>query len=143
MQIQGNPQQLDIVFGNLIKNAAEAANLRPDASDRHIWITADKTDGRYGVTIKDSGPGIKPADLPHLFENISPPKAAEGTGVGPHLSRQLIESMGGTMDVRSGDKPQGAAFRVSFPAIMTHRIELGKVVQPSWRIEIIQGDSHD
>lgn len=71
------------------------------------WIT---------ITVQDTGPGITPADLPHIFERFYRGRAAAdyktpGTGVGLFISRNILTALEGRLTVRSEGKPgHGAVF---------------------------------
>lgn len=113
--IRGNAKQLEIVFVNLIKNAAEAmADSIPSALARRLDVRA-KEDGDWVVVwVKDSGPGIRRTDIAHLFDAYFTTKGSSGTGVGLFLSQQVIKAHGGSIDVRS-EEGQGAEFIIRLP----------------------------
>ncbi|GMR12410.1 MAG: hypothetical protein BMS9Abin29_0599 [Gemmatimonadota bacterium] len=69
------------------------------------------------ITVADEGPGIDPENLEYVFDPFFTTKApGTGTGLGLFISAQLVEGMGGRIDVTN--RPGGgAAFAVSFPAI--------------------------
>lgn len=98
------------VFGNLIKNAIEAA-LTPALSR----LTAGEGARRGGiinlsarengdfiiVSIKDDGPGISSNDQSKLFEPYFTTKGPRDTGMGLYLSRQIVQAHGGEIKVVS------------------------------------------
>ena len=63
----------------------------------------------------DTGPGISPADLPHLFEPFYTTKPA-GTGLGLAVSYGIVQDHEGTIEARSAHG-QGATFTLTFPAL--------------------------
>jgi signal transduction histidine kinase len=71
------------------------------------------------VSVRDTGTGIQPENLPRLFEPFFTTKPAAGTGLGLWVVRQFVESWGGTVDVQSSIDPQkhGTAFTLFFPLI--------------------------
>jgi signal transduction histidine kinase len=97
-EIEGWGSELNQVWTNLLDNAADAMD---GAGEITIGIT--KTDaGGVRVLICDSGPGIPPDVLPRLFEpffTTKPPGV--GTGLGLHLSHNIVVQHGGTLDVES------------------------------------------
>jgi len=111
--IRGHEKQLEIVFSNLIKNAAEALGTMEGGADRSIWIIACKSAGGVELRIKDSGPGIRPENQSHLFEPYFTTKGAHGTGMGLFLCSQIVRAHGGTIDVQSV-VGEGAMFRITF-----------------------------
>ncbi len=99
--VEGDEPRLAQVFLNLIVNAAHA--LRPgEGVERSIELRARTRGSSVEVEIEDSGTGIANGDLPHIFEPFFTTKrAGGGTGIGLTLSRQIIERVGGTLEVRS------------------------------------------
>ncbi len=77
------------------------------------------------ITVADRGPGIDPEDLEYVFDPFFTTKApGTGTGLGLFISAQLVEGMGGRIDVTN--RPEGgAAFAVSFPAMADEADEAG------------------
>jgi signal transduction histidine kinase len=109
-EIEGWGSELNQVWTNLLDNAA-------DAMDGHgeISIRVERTDGGgVRVTICDSGPGMPPATLSKIFEpffTTKPPGV--GTGLGLHLSHNIVVRHGGTLDVES--TPGRTCFEVVLP----------------------------
>jgi len=113
--IRGDAKQLEIVFVNLIKNAAEAMALHSSAGlARELWLKGSEEGNWVVATIKDSGPGIKRTDVGHLFEAYFTTKGSEGTGMGLFLSRQVIKAHGGQIDVKS-EEGKGTEFIIRLP----------------------------
>jgi signal transduction histidine kinase len=87
----------------------------PDGGNLDITAGTDAEKKLVIVTIKDTGPGIDQADLPHIFEPFVTTKD-EGYGVGLGLSTVygIMERHGGSVDAYS--RPgQGAAFTLKLP----------------------------
>jgi two-component system sensor histidine kinase BaeS len=75
--------------------------------------------GGVEVWISDTGPGIAPYDLPHVFERFwrsekSRSRMTGGSGIGLALVKQLVEAHGGRVSVES--TPEQGTFRVVLPA---------------------------
>jgi two-component system, sensor histidine kinase PhcS len=72
---------------------------------------------RVRLLVEDNGPGIAPEHLPKLFTAFFTTKeAGKGTGLGLALSRQYVESFGGTL--RAENRPEGGArFTVELPGV--------------------------
>jgi len=114
-QIRGDAKQLEIVFVNLIKNAAEAMAHQPSPGLARELLLRGREEGEWVVaSVKDSGPGIRRTDVGHLFEAYFSTKGSEGTGVGLFLSRQVIKAHGGSIDVKS-EEGQGTEFIIRLP----------------------------
>ena len=113
--IQGDAKQLEIVFVNLIKNAAEAMALHPSPGlARELSLSGREETNWVIASIKDSGPGIKRTDIGHLFEAYFTTKGSDGTGMGLFLTRQVIKAHGGSIDVQSKEG-QGTEFVIRLP----------------------------
>jgi PAS domain S-box-containing protein len=85
----------------------------------HVRIDASARDGRLQASVSDSGIGIRPEQLQLLFEPFrqldgSPRRLYEGTGLGLHLCRKLLDLMGGDIQVHS-EFGHGSRFSFSVP----------------------------
>ena len=112
---QGDRVELQQVMLNLILNALEAMSEMSEGS-RELLITTGKTEsgGDVLVTVRDSGPGLAPATLEHLFTAFYTTKP-NGLGLGLSICRSIIESHGGRLS--AGDNaPRGAVFQFTLPA---------------------------
>jgi signal transduction histidine kinase/ligand-binding sensor domain-containing protein/DNA-binding response OmpR family regulator len=108
---------LEKVLGNLLSNAFK---FTPDGGRIALRVDTHDTVGRIKVT--DSGPGIPPEYLPHVFERFyqvdeSSTRAQPGTGIGLALARELVELHGGSITAESDG---GATFTVELPLGRTH-----------------------
>ena len=101
--ISGFPGELRQLFSNLIINAIDAmgdgGRLFLRVSHSHEWTNNHRPGVR--VTIADSGAGIRPADLAHIFEPFYTTKTDAGTGLGLWLSYGIVQKHGGSIRVRS------------------------------------------
>ncbi|MGH2393257.1 MAG: sensor histidine kinase, partial [Candidatus Limnocylindria bacterium] len=109
-EIEGWGSELNQVWTNLLDNAADATGGKGEIS-----IRVERTDaGGVYVTICDSGPGIPPATLSKIFEPFFTTKPlGMGTGLGLHLSHNIVVQHGGTLDVESA--PGRTCFEVVLP----------------------------
>jgi len=109
------------VLMNLLSNAikfspageAVTLTLRPlDAAE------GPRRRAGYEISVRDRGPGVPEAELESIFEpyrRLSEPSSLPGTGLGLSIARQLVDLLGGTLDVSS--RPgEGATFVVRLPA---------------------------
>ena len=95
----GHPSRLGQVLINLLLNAAHATQGRPV---RRICLSRQCEQREVLVLVADSGPGI-PAELKDtIFDPfLSTKEPGEGTGLGLAVSRSMMESMGGSLDLKS------------------------------------------
>ncbi len=103
---------LGSLFTIILQNAYEHNTT---GRERHIWVSLDRRNNGFLVTIGDNGPGIPDHEKEILFDT----KRRYG-GIGLHFARHIIEKYGGTIQVRDRvrDEPQqGALFEIWFPIL--------------------------
>jgi signal transduction histidine kinase len=128
LPVRGDEARLRQVFWNLLSNA-----LKFTAAGGTITATARIEDDHVRVQVADTGIGIPPAFLPHVFdkfrqEDASHTREHQGLGLGLTIARQFTELHGGTITAGSRGRDQGAVFTVTLPiahpvgeAAVTHR----------------------
>ncbi|MBI4868554.1 MAG: FHA domain-containing protein [Candidatus Wallbacteria bacterium] len=108
--ILGNGSELEQLFINLIKNSADAI-----PGKGNIAVSASLEPDCIEVRVTDSGGGIPPETLPHIFEELFTTKPiGEGTGLGLPLCKRIVENHGGTIEVESR-VGAGTTVTVRFP----------------------------
>jgi signal transduction histidine kinase len=112
--VSSNPQQLEIVFINLMKNALESMEGAAARSLATLSLSAIELNGFVKISVKDTGAGITEKDLAHIFNPTFTTKGRKGTGMGLFLSQQIVKSHGGTLIVRS-EVGKGTEFVVCLP----------------------------
>jgi PAS domain S-box-containing protein len=111
----GDPQALDRVFGNLLSNALASS---PDGGQ--VRVGAQYAEGSLVATVRDSGPGMLPADADRVFERYhpaAPGRRGTGSGLGLYIARVLVEAHGGSIAVQS-TPGHGSTFTVTLPVRM-------------------------
>jgi PAS domain S-box-containing protein len=112
--IEGDRVQLQQVVLNLIVNAVQAMGA-VEAGPRELSITTDRAEpSGVLIAVKDSGPGLAPANLEQLFAPFYTTKA-DGLGMGLSICRSIIEAHGGRLWV-TANLPRGAIFSFTVPA---------------------------
>ena len=116
LTVLGDPGRLQQVFWNLLSNA-----VRFTPAGGRIDIHVARLTDQVEITVRDTGPGVEAAFLPHAFERFR--QAASGTtrahgglGLGLAIVRHLIEPHGGTVEASNNTPPPGATFRITLPA---------------------------
>jgi signal transduction histidine kinase len=106
-----DPVRIREVISNLIANA-----LRYTPADGSITVEAgvDATGGSADVTVRDTGSGIEPELLPHVFDRFAKGATSRGSGLGLAIARGLVEAHGGSISVES-EPAQGSTFRFRIP----------------------------
>ncbi len=111
--VDGDPERLRQVVVNLLSNA-----LRHTPSGGRLEVRTSSADGAAALEVLDTGPGIAPEDLPHVFERFYRGADAEGTsgsGIGLAVASELVAAHGGSIEARNREGG-GAAFTVRLPA---------------------------
>ena len=105
-------ERLQQVLTNLVGNA-----VRHTPPGGLVSAAAGIEDGVVRLDVRDTGAGIDPRDLPHIFEPFYRGRnedGAGGAGLGLAVSKELVEAMGGRMDVESA-VGQGSCFTLRLP----------------------------
>jgi CheY-like chemotaxis protein/two-component sensor histidine kinase len=114
--VSGDAERLRQVVWHLLSNAAKFTPVggRIDVS---LARAGDSAADSVELVVRDSGAGIAPAALPHLFTTPPAGEAPDtrGLGLGLPLVRLLVELHGGTVTAESDGLGRGAAFRVRLP----------------------------
>ena len=111
----GDRTQLQQVFVNLMVNAIQAM-AQMGATGRTLVVRTTLSDpSTLCCTLEDSGPGIKPEHLDHLFDSFFTTKDG-GIGLGLPISRSIIEAHGGHIRADNESVYGGARFSCTFPA---------------------------
>jgi PAS domain S-box-containing protein len=108
-RIWGDRVQLQQVILNLIMNAIEAMSEVSEGSRVLLIGTGADTPDGVTVAVRDSGPGLKPQSLDHLFDPFYTTKPA-GMGMGLSICRSIIEAHGGRLWA-TANAPRGAVFQ--------------------------------
>lgn len=116
--ISADPQRLEQVLANLVSNG-----LRHTPAGGRLALTLEGSGAGVKIGVVDSGVGIAPADLPHLFDrfyraDLSRSRESGGSGLGLAIARQLVEAHGGRIWAESPPPGQaaGSGFYVALPA---------------------------
>lgn len=110
-EVLGSPDQLSEVFMNLIINARDAM----DAGGALRIRAAADTERTVLAQVSDTGPGIAPEIMEHLFEPFHTTKGERGTGLGLAICYRIVEEHGGAIWVES-EPERGTTFKIRLPA---------------------------
>ncbi len=108
--IESDRGQLQQVFLNIITNAFAAV----DDGGRVDIMGRMRDGGSVAITINDNGSGISEENLAHIFEPFFSTKGEFGTGLGLSITRDIIEKLGGKIEVES-ELSKGTRFTVILP----------------------------
>lgn len=111
--VSTSADMLTEAFRVLIKNGAEA--IRDKGTERHLWLVSQKTaPNQIEITVKDSGVGIKPEHLPHIFDMGWSTKGSKGMGFGLFWTQYYLEGMNGRISAES-TRGKGTTFHIQLP----------------------------
>ncbi|MEW4570319.1 PAS domain S-box protein [Tautonia sp. JC769] len=115
IRLEADPTRLEQVFWNLLNNAAKYTE-----PGGRIDLSAEAVDGRVVVRVRDTGLGIAPEMLPHVFQMFVQvgdhrQYAQGGLGIGLGLVRTLVELHGGSITAHSEGPGTGSEFVVRLP----------------------------
>jgi PAS domain S-box-containing protein len=118
--ISGDPDRLQQVVWNLLTNAVKF-------TPRHgrVQVRLASVNSHVEIVVSDTGIGIPPEFLPHVFERFrqadsTTTRKVGGLGLGLSIVRHIAEMHGGTVQASSPGEGQGATFRVSLPLMIVH-----------------------
>jgi hypothetical protein len=116
IRVVADPRRLEQVILNLLSNAVKFT-----PPEGHVAIEIVPTAGVVDIRVSDTGAGIDPAFLPHVFERFrqgdsTTTRSVGGLGLGLYIARHLVEAQDGTIRVESAGLDQGATFTVRLKA---------------------------
>jgi len=117
VEILGDPDRLQQLVWNLLSNAIKFTSNRG-----RVEVQLRRNGPQAEITIRDTGEGIDPQFLPHVFERFrqadgSSARKYSGLGLGLAIVRHLTELHGGTVHAESAGIGHGSTFKVSLPAV--------------------------
>jgi signal transduction histidine kinase len=113
----GDEDRLQQVVWNLLSNA-----LKFTPEHGRIEIQLRRSGAHAQIVVRDSGQGIDPEFLPHVFnrfsqENSTPTRGHGGLGLGLAVSRHLVEAHDGTLSAESAGTGLGSTFAITLPLV--------------------------
>ena len=134
-QVSGDPDRLQQVAWNLISNA-----IKFTPRGGRVLVRLERVESHVEVTVSDTGQGIAPDFLPHVFERFrqadsTTTRVFGGLGLGLAIVRQLVELHGGTVRVDSEGEGLGSTFTFSLPllAVRSAVSDTGSAQQPEFK----------
>ena len=119
--VSGDPNRLQQVVWNLLSNA-----IKFTPRGGRVQVVLQRVNSHIEMSVADTGVGIKPEFLVHVFERFRQADASStrnygGLGLGLAIVRHLVELHGGTVSAASPGESQGATFTVRLPLTVVHR----------------------
>lgn len=142
-EVMGDPERLHQAFWNLLSNAIKF-------TPRHgeVRVQVEPRGENVEVVVTDTGLGIDPGFLPHIFERFtrddsSSTRRSRGLGLGLSIARQLVELHGGSIAAASPGVGSGSTFTATLPRFQRARpadpfqMDLPPPVPPSERASVV------
>ena len=128
--VVGDPRRLQQAVWNLLTNA-----IKFTPQHGRVSVTVEAAGDRGRIQVRDTGVGIDPDFLPHVFQRFRQEervltRSVGGLGLGLGIVRYVIEAHGGTVDVASAGKGTGTTFTILLP-LMVGRDKLTLTERPS------------
>jgi two-component system, sensor histidine kinase len=143
--IETDQHRLRQIVTNLVTNGIKYT----DAGS--IDVRFERSEARLDISVIDTGPGIAREQMPFIFQEFtqldsSSTRRFDGAGMGLAVVRGLVDLLGGRIEV-SSEVGQGAAFRVSLPAVsvesLPERREQPAVTEPFRKSRVLVIDDHE
>jgi CheY-like chemotaxis protein len=120
--VSGDPERLQQVLWNLLSNAVKFTKR-----GGKVQVRLGRVNSHVEVSVADTGMGIAPEFLPHVFERFRQADATirreqGGLGLGLSIARQLAEMHGGTIEAASGGLGHGSTFTLKVPLMIVHPV---------------------
>jgi signal transduction histidine kinase/ActR/RegA family two-component response regulator len=120
--VSGDPERLQQVLWNLLSNAVKFTKRGGKTQ-----VRLERVNSHVELIVSDTGIGIPPEFLPHVFDRFRQADAGStrergGLGLGLSIARQLTEMHGGTIEAASAGVGHGATFRVTLPLTAVHAL---------------------
>jgi two-component system OmpR family sensor kinase len=117
--IRGDRDRLQQILSNIIDNA-----IKFTPTDGSVELRARADEGSVVITVSDTGQGIPPEALPHVFDRFyradpsrqRPAQQVGGSGLGLSIAKELVEAQGGTITI-SSTLGVGTLVSIRFPAV--------------------------
>ncbi|HJQ83123.1 MAG TPA: ATP-binding protein [Candidatus Binatia bacterium] len=113
--VRADPTRLTQVIDNVVSNA-----IKFTPGGGRVTVTVERVGREVQVIVRDTGIGIPPAVVPHVFDEFqqadrSITRRYGGLGLGLAIARRLVEAHGGQIEAESAGEGQGATFRLRLP----------------------------
>jgi signal transduction histidine kinase len=126
-RVPAAPFQLQQVLVNLVANAQD--ELRGAVGRREIALVGKETPDGVALEVRDTGGGIPPNHLPHVFEPFYTTRAG-ASGLGLALAAGVVESLGGRLTAENR-REGGALFRLTLPAVTPEAAPPASATRPT------------
>jgi signal transduction histidine kinase len=139
--VNGDPARLQQIVWNLLINAVK---FTPKGG--RIQVVLERVNSYASLTVSDTGEGITPEFLPHVFDRFrqadqSTTRAYGGLGLGLSIVKHLVELHGGTVHAKSAGKGNGTSFIVELPLRLNRKTDAEKTDTGSESEDVLSTDA--
>ncbi len=118
--VKGDPNRLQQIVWNLVSNA-----IKFTPKGGRVQVLLERVNSHVEISISDTGEGISPEFLPHVFDRFrqadeSTTRRHGGLGLGLSIVKQLTELHGGSVRAKSPGEGQGSTFIIMLPVLVLH-----------------------
>ncbi len=117
VRVRGDEESLRRVTLILLDNAVKYTPIRDEEGASRVIVSLERARGQAVLRVRDTGIGIEPADLPHIFERFyraDRARSRQGTGLGLSIAQTLVERLGGHI-IAESIPGKGSTFSVWLP----------------------------
>src|SRR2546422_8296879 len=117
VRVRGDEESLRRVTLILLDNAIKYTPIRDEEGASRVIVSLERAEGQAVLRVRDTGIGIEPADLPHIFERFyraDRARSRQGTGLGLSIAQILVEELGGRI-ITESTPGKGSTFSVWLP----------------------------
>jgi PAS domain S-box-containing protein len=119
--VAGDPARIQQVVWNLLSNA-----IKFTPKDGRVQVVLERVNSHVEIAVADTGEGIDPGFLPHIFERFiqadpSTTRVHGGLGLGLAIVRHIVEAHGGRVHAESAGLGKGAVFTVTLPLMVARQ----------------------
>ena len=139
--VSGDANRVQQVVWNLVSNA-----IKFTPKGGRVQVLLERSDSHIQIRVVDSGVGINPDFLPHVFERFrqadaSTTRSYRGLGLGLSIVKHIVELHGGTVSVNSAGEGQGATFVVQLPLAVVRPLMRGVHPRLGQRVSLLPADA--
>jgi len=137
--VSGDPSRLQQIVWNLLSNAVK---FTPRGGK--VQVVLQRVNSHIEISVADTGIGIRPEFLPHVFDRFrqadsTTTRGEGGLGIGLSIAKHLVDLHGGTLRAASLGEGRGATFTVELPMIVVHPADVREprahpAAAPGWAV---------
>jgi two-component system, OmpR family, sensor kinase len=118
LRVRGDEEGIRRILLILLDNAIKYTPKQAKGDSSRVTVSLERSDGHAQLRVHDTGIGIDPEDLPHIFERFyraDRARTRQGTGLGLSIAQTLVEQLGGCITAESTPGMGGSTFCVLLP----------------------------